>query len=64
MASTRPSSVSTLMEKPIAAIAAKEAMMETGIATAGMMVARNERRNRKITPTTSTSAVTSACSTS
>ena len=64
MASTRPSSVSTFTENPNTAIGRKDATMETGMATAGMMVARTDRRNRKITPTTSASAIISACSTS
>ena len=64
IASTSPSSVSTLIEKPITAMAMKDATMETGMATAGMMVARTDRRKRKITPTTSASAIISACSTS
>ena len=64
MASTRPSSVSTFTENPKTAMGRKDATMETGMATAGIMVARTERRNRKITPTTRASAIISACSTS
>jgi hypothetical protein len=38
----------------------KEAMIETGIATVGMTVARTERRKKKITPTTSATPIISA----
>ena len=64
IASTSPKSVSTFTENPNTAMGRKDATMDTGMATAGMMVARTERRNRKITPTTSASAIINACSTS
>ena len=44
------------MEKPRAAMIAKEPMIETGIATSGISVARQFRRKRKIMSTTSTAA--------
>ncbi len=46
MASTRPSSVSVLIEKPSAAMTMKAAMIDTGIVTAGTSVARRLPRNR------------------
>jgi hypothetical protein len=64
IASTSASSVSTLSEKPIAAITVKEPMIDTGIATVGMMVARTERRKKKITPMTSRMPIPSAWKTS
>ena len=52
--SVRASSVMLLMEKPNPYIAAQVATSEIGTASAGMTVATAERRNRKITSTTST----------
>ena len=46
MASTIPSSVSTLMENPSAYITVKAAIMETGMVMAGMSVARHCPRNK------------------
>ena len=45
-------------------IAAKVPISETGTATAGISVARPERRNRKTTRITSATEITSVCSTS
>ena len=53
IASTTASSVSVLMEKPIAYMRAQLPMSETGMVTSGITVARTERRNRKITAMTS-----------
>ena len=46
IASTAPSSVSTLIEKPAITITMLAAMIETGIVTAGISVARTVPRNR------------------
>ena len=51
--SVSASSVMLLIEKPNAYIAAQVPTSEIGTASAGMMVADTERRNRKITRTTS-----------
>jgi hypothetical protein len=48
IASTKASRVSVLTEKPNRDISAKAPTSETGIVTTGMMVARTERRNRKM----------------
>src|SRR6516165_2462332 len=56
--------VRLLMEKLNAYIAAQVAMSEIGTASDGMMVADAERRNRKITVTTSTTAIASVICTS
>ena len=53
-----------LIEKPNAYIAAQVPISETGTASAGMMVADTERRNRKITRTTSPMAIASVSWTS
>src|SRR6266446_7760271 len=49
--------VMVVIEKPKAYIAAQVAMSEIGTASAGMRVADNERKNRKITRTTSPIAI-------
>jgi hypothetical protein len=46
IASTAPSSVSTLMEKPAITITMLAEMIDTGIVTAGISVARTVPRNR------------------
>ncbi len=56
MASTRPNSVSMLMEKPSAAMPAKVPMIDTGTASTGMSVTRKLCRKRYTTSTTSISA--------
>ena len=56
MASTRPKSVSVLIEKPSAAKAAKVPMSEIGTTRIGISVARQLCRNRNTTITTSTKA--------
>ena len=53
-----------LIEKPSAAMTMNAAMMDTGIVTAGISVARRLPRNRKITTSTSSIAITSAITTS
>ena len=50
--------------KPHRYIAAKVPISDTGTATAGISVARPERRNRKTTRITSATEITSVCSTS
>ena len=55
--SVSASSVMLLIEKPSAYIAAKVATSEIGTASAGMIVAVTERRNRKITMMTSAKAI-------
>ena len=64
MASTRPNSVSMLIEKPASSSPASVPTMDTGIASSGMMVARMLPRNRYTTTSTSTKASTKVCSTS
>ncbi len=49
VARVMPKSVSELMEKPKILMKAKVPMSETGMVTAGMMVARQSCRNRKMT---------------
>ena len=53
MASTNASKVMVLMEKPITYINISAPISATGIVTNGMMLARQSRRNRKITRPTS-----------
>ena len=53
MASTRPNSVSTLIEKPNASIRLKVPMIDTGTAASGMIEARHVCRNTSTTMTTS-----------
>src|SRR5215468_9853086 len=57
--SVNASSVMLLMEKPNTYIAAHVPISDTGTASEGMMVAESERRNRKITMMTRTTAMTS-----
>ena len=56
MASTRPNSERLLSEKPSAASTAKVPISDTGMATIGMIDARQVCRNRMITTTTRTTA--------
>ena len=49
MASTRPNSVSVLIEKPSTGITAKVPISDTGTASSGMIVARQVCRNRNTT---------------
>ncbi len=56
MASTTAKSVSRLMVKPIADMAAKEPMIVTGTVVAGTRVARQSCRNSTMTSSTSTPA--------
>ena len=62
--SVSASSVMLLIEKPSAYIAAAVPISDTGTASVGMSVAENERRNRKITSTTSATAIPSVICTS
>ena len=55
-ASTRPNSVRLLSVKPNIAMKKKVPINETGMATSGMMAARQVCRNRITTSTTSTIA--------
>ena len=64
IASTMPSMVTMLSEKPIASMAASVKTSETGIAVAGMIVVRQLCRNRNTTPITSASASASVTITS
>ncbi len=59
-----PKSVSELMEKSKIRINAKVPMRETGMVTAGIMVARQSSRKRKMTVMTMTMATASVTSTS
>ena len=64
VASVMPNSVSELMENPKSLMNAKVPISETGIVIAGMIVARQSCRNRKITMMTMTIASASVFSTS
>ena len=64
VASVMPNSVSELMEKPKILMKAKVPISETGMVTAGMMVARQSSRKRKMTTMTMTMASASVTSTS
>ena len=64
VASVMPNSVSELMEKPKILMKANVPISETGMVTAGMMVARQSSRNRKITTMTITMASARVTSTS
>ena len=64
VASVMPKSVSELIEKSKIRINAKVPMSETGIVTAGMMVARQSSRNKKMTVMTMKMAAASVMSTS
>src|ERR1700751_517840 len=52
VASVMPNSVNELMEKPNILMNANVPISETGMVTAGMMVARQSSRNRKMTAIT------------
>ena len=56
IASTMPSMLTVLSEKPSASITASVAISETGMAMAGMTVLRQLCRNRNTTAMTSASA--------
>src|SRR5207244_12683180 len=64
IASTRPNSVSRLIEKPSTCIPKKAPMTETGTATTGMRVARQLCRKTNTTNVTSSSASNSVFTTS
>ena len=64
VASVMPKRVSELMEKPKTLMKAKVPISETGMVTAGMMVARQSSRKRKMTLMTMTMATASVISTS
>ena len=64
IASTRPNSVSRLIEKPSTYMPAKVPMIDTGMAITGMIIARTLCRNRKTTSTTSAIASTKVMATS
>ena len=64
MASTMPSRLSMLSEKPKTCITASVAMSETGIAIIGMIVVRQLCRKTNTTNTTSASASKSVTTTS
>ncbi len=64
MASTRASSVSTLIEKPATYMMKKAPISDTGIASTGISVVRQSRRKRKITSTTRARAEKIVCWTS
>ena len=55
----RPNMVSTLMEKPSGSRMAKVPIRETGMASAGMRVARQSWRNTYVMPTTRIRAIIS-----
>ena len=59
IASTRPNSVSALIEKPNSCITAKVPTTDTGTASSGMIEARQVCRNRITTSTTSAIASSS-----
>ena len=56
IASTSPSSVSVLMEKPIASITPKVPMIDTGMVIIGISVVRMLCRNTKMITSTRTAA--------
>ena len=64
VASVMPNRVSELMEKPNILMKAKVPISETGMVTAGMMVARQSSKKRKMTVMTMKTAKTSVTSTS
>src|ERR1035437_7794791 len=64
VASVMPKRVSELIEKPKSLIKAKVPISETGIVTAGIMVARQSSRKRKMTVMTMKTATTRVTSTS
>ena len=63
IASTRPNSDNVLKVNPSAAITANVPISDTGIATIGMIAARQVCRNRMTTSTTSTTASNSVWTT-
>jgi hypothetical protein len=64
MASTKPNSVRVLMVKPRGMKKMNVPMMDTGIASSGMSVARQLCRNRNTTRITRSRAITSVSITS
>src|SRR5688500_6228378 len=64
IASTRPKSVSVLIEKPSASIPANVPMIATGTASSGISVARQDWRNTNTTTSTSSTASSSVLTTS
>src|ERR1039458_3004544 len=64
VARVMPNRVSELMEKPKSLMKAKVPINETGMVTAGMMVARQSKRNRKMTTMTMAMASVRVVSTS
>ena len=64
VANVMPNSVSELMEKLKSLMNANVPISETGIVTAGMMVARQSSRNRKMTVMTMKTAIASVDNTS
>ena len=64
IASTRASSVSRLMEKPIAAIIANVPTSDSGIVTSGTSTDRHDPRNANTTSATITSDSASVTTTS
>src|SRR5450755_2516645 len=64
VASVMPNSVSELIEKSKILMKAKVPISETGIVTAGMMVARQSSKKRKITTMTIRMASSSVVTTS
>ena len=63
IASTRPNSVSALIEKPNTYITANVPITEIGTATSGMIEARQVCRKMMTTSTTSATASSSVCTT-
>jgi hypothetical protein len=59
IASTRPNSVSVLIEKPSASSTANVPIIDTGTASSGMIDARQVCRNSTTTMTTSSTASSS-----
>ena len=64
IARTRPNSVRLLSEKPKLAMTKNVPTSDTGMATTGMIAARQVCRNRMMTSTTSTTASNSVLITS
>ena len=64
MASTRPNKVRLFSEKPNAASTKKVPTSDTGMATTGMIAARQVCRNRMMTSTTRATASNSVVTTS
>ena len=57
IASTKPNSVSVFTEKPNSTKNEKVPMIDTGMASTGINVARQSCRNKKITKTTNNNAI-------